>query len=150
MPFNNIRGCPCSLTNKRLMIKKIMLALMAITGLMQGHALEYPYINFLRTDGVVKTMSVEGATFTFDNGKMVVTNSTGSKTFVLTEMEKMYFTQTSGLSELVTSDDQPVEVFNESGVCLGRYDHVSQALRDLDSGVYILKSSTTTLKIAVK
>jgi len=111
---------------------------------------DYPYMYFVTTDGTLQSMAVDGMTFAFTDGSMVVTNESESKTFTLTAMNKMYFSESSGLEELVNATDESVEVYNMAGIMLGRYANTQQAMQELDRGIYVLKSQSTTLKIAVR
>jgi len=133
-----------------IMRKILYLALMLIIGALTAEAYDYPYLNFLASDGTLQTMTVDGMTIAFNDGNMVVTNGDGNQTFVLSEMDKMYFTESSGLNQLVAEADESVEVFNVSGICLGRFANAKQALAALDRGTYVMKSKSATIKIAVK
>lgn len=123
-----------------------------ITGLMTlpAAAYEYPYLNFKTADGTVQTMTVDGMTIEFSGGSMLVSNDEGSRTFTLTAMDKMYFSSSSGLAELLSDTEQQVDVYNDAGVLLGRFADARLALDSLERGIYVLKGRTVTLKIAVK
>ena len=138
------------MTITSMSIKRFFLAVaLSVATWAAASAYDYPYMNFVGNDDTILTLAVNEMTFEFSNGNMIVTNSAGEHTFALTEMKKMYFTESSGLSQLWEDVDENVEVFSESGVSMGRFKNTRQALQALESGVYIIKGETKTLKIAL-
>jgi hypothetical protein len=76
-------------------MKRIMIALTALLGLLTAHAYEYPYLVLQTTDGTVTAVGVESLTLTVSDGTLTVTNSEGTTAFTLTDLSKMYFSTTS-------------------------------------------------------
>ena len=113
-------------------------------------AYEYPYLNFLTAAGVIETMPVDNLTMSIADGQLIATNGTTTKTFALTDMVKMYFTDSSGLNSLIANTDEAVEVCTVDGVSLGRFASVKDALLSLDRGTYVIKGQSSTFKIAVQ
>ena len=48
------------------------------------------------------------------------------------------------------ADEADVEIFTTAGVSMGRFSSLSQAKQALSTGVYIVKQSDRTYKIAIK
>lgn len=135
------------------MIKRLLFMLLTIiAGLMPMTAAtyEYPYLSFLTVDGKVQSIAVDDLTITMSNGSLTASNGNATKTFTLTKLDKMFFSESSGLEQLAADNDEPVEVFDEAGISFGKFANVTDALHALDTGVYVLKSRSITLKIAVK
>lgn len=135
------------------MIKKlifILLAFVANSQSMTATTHEYPFLNFLTVDGKVQSIAVDDLNITMSNGMLTASNGRETKTFTLIKLNKMYFSESSGLEQLAADGNEPVEVFDETGISFGKFANVTDALHALDTGVYVLKSRSITLKIAVK
>ena len=137
--------------------KTLSLAVILLLGMTTAQADDYPYLMFQTTDGSTTAVAAADLTITFSDGKLLATNVDGSKTFTLTDLSKMFFSATgdaSGIDEVQDSGLQtnngPVEVFTLAGFSLGNYETLEQAKRALSPGIYLLKSGSRTIKIAVK
>ena len=114
---------------------------------------DYTYLAFRCNDGTEISLSVSNLKITFSNGQLVAVNSETNQTFSLSDLNKMYFTNSAitNMEEVLPTDlDTEVEIFTTSGVSKGRYNNLNQALQKLTKGVYIVKQSEKTYKIAVK
>lgn len=132
-------------------MKKFLLTLMVVVAAMTARAADFPYLVFQTTDGTTYTMAVESLTLNISNGQMIATNNEASHTFALSELSKMYFSETTvGIDENSISENDEVEVYAVTGVFLGRYSNIRTAVQSLKGGIYVLKTQSGTQKIAVK
>jgi hypothetical protein len=136
------------------MIKKflfvIIMAVMVGLASMAASTHEFPYLSFLTIDRTVQSIAVNDLTITMGNGTLTASNGNATMTFTLTDLDKMFFSESSGLAQLTADSVEQVEVFDESGKSVGRFANAIGALQALDSGVYVIKGKTFTLKIAVQ
>ena len=134
---------------KRLFIIFILCAAFGLS----VQAGDYTYLAFRCNDGTEISLSVSNLKITFSNGQLVAVNSETNQTFSLSDLNKMYFTNSAitNIEEFLPTDfDSEVEIFTTSGVSKGRFDNPNQAIQTLTKGVYIVKQSEKTYKIAVK
>lgn len=124
------------------MKKLLLICLILCAGLTATHAEDYPYLTFELTDGTKASVSTASLTLTI-NG---TTLTTGSQSFELTNLSKMYFS-TSNMStgiETISSAtiDEATDIYDLQG------HKVTKA--QMKKGVYIVKTKDKTYKIAVK
>ena len=136
-------------------MKKSLLLFFAMMGLTatQADNYDYPYLVFQQSDGTVQSVAVESLVLTIDNGQLVATNASGTQSFTLSQLSQMYFaTNVTAIGEVETATitDQPVEVFTLAGTAVGKFENISQAKAALSKGIYVVKSESQTLKIAVR
>lgn len=123
-------------------MKKIALLFLILVGTLTAMADGYTYLTFETTDGAKASVDVSSLTLTI-SGK---TMTAGSQTFVLSNLSKMYFSntdETTGIEE-ITSETL--------GEATDIYDlHGHQVTKDqMKRGVYIVKTKTRTYKMIVK
>lgn len=116
---------------------------------------DYPYLTFLDTNGTEQSVVATGLVITFSDGQMNATDNNGKVTTIsLSDLKKMYFSSaTSAIDSTGTEEeakDSEVEVFTLAGNSLGKYEDIRQAKTALQKGVYVVKRSHQTLKIAVQ
>lgn len=90
---------------------------------------------------------------TIANGKLTATNSSGTESFTLTDLTKMYFSTetTTGIKGVSTdSTDKPVTVYDVNGREMGSYNSLEAAKSSLRQGVYVIKQDNQTFKIVVR
>ena len=124
-------------------MKKLLLTcLILCAGLTTMHAEDYSYLTFELTDGTKVSVSTASLTLTI-NG---TTLTTGSQSFTLTNLSKMYFSTTNmstGIETITTATlDDATDIYDLQGhkVTKGQ----------MKKGVYIIKTKDKTYKIAVK
>ena len=138
----------------QVIMKKVLCSI--VTLLAAGavaNASDYDYLTFETTSGAVQSVAVESLVMTFEDGRLVARNGETEVSFAVADLSMMYFTSaTTSINPLqAVSDEQGVVVYSVSGVCLGRYESVSQAKESLTvSGVYIMKSGSSTVKMVVR
>lgn len=141
-----------------IMKRTILLAAIAAWEFNPTWADDYPYLMFQTADGSTTAVTASDLTITFSDGKLIATNAEGTQTLNLTNLSKMYFSATGDANAIedVKADGQlnmsqePVEVFTLTGISIGKYDTLQQAKSSLSQGIYVVKSASRTLKIAVK
>ncbi len=113
-------------------------------------AYDYPYLVIQTTDGTSQSIEAEKLVLTFSGSQLVATNGTENLTLTVSDLNKMYFSSTSSAVNQISEADGEVEVFTLSGVRMGSYSSVAQALQSLRSGIYVMSSKEKTIKITVK
>lgn len=125
-------------------MKKIVLLFLAMMGLSVAHAdNSYTYLTFETTDGARISVPASQLKMTIRGNTL----STGTQTFTLANLSKMYFTATdettTGISAATAATiDEATEVYDLNG---RRIDN-----RNLPKGVYIVKTKDRTYKMTVK
>ncbi len=113
-------------------------------------ATDYKYLIIETTDGTAYNLTATGQTITFENGNLVSSDGT---TIALTSLAKMYFSETSGISEMTSSEisGQPVTVYDTKGALMGQFADMAAARQVLRKGVYVIKKENgDSMKMAVK
>ena len=136
-------------------MKKIVLLLMTLAGALtvQGrvHTLQemaeraYNFLTFEMTDGAKVSVAISSLTLTINGNTLTA----GSQTFTLSNLSKMYFSNTSGIRTL----DLPTSgatAWTTTGIHMGTFNSHEEALSHLPKGIYIIKSSAGTIKTIVK
>jgi len=118
------------------------LLLVALAGALTVKADSYTYLTFETTDGEKVSVSLESLTITISG----TTLTTGSQSFTLTNLSRMYFTytdETDGIKE-VTRDalNEATEIYDLQGHKVSN--------EQLKKGVYIVKTKQRTYKIVTK
>lgn len=122
-------------------MKKIIIILTLLGGVITAQADDYPYLTFETNNG--EKVSVEFSSdisLTFTSTTLKVGNQ---KTFNLKDLKKMYFSssnQTTGIST-VTVDDYKI---------YGYYDLQGRPVEQPKKGIYVIKTSRGTKKVYVK
>ena len=124
-------------------MKKILLTvLLFYAGLTAVQAEDYPYLTFELTDGTKASVPAASLTLTI-NG---TTLTTGSQSFELTNLSKMYFSTSNMSTGIKSIDNGELTIDNEIYDLQGH--KVTKA--QMKKGVYIVKTKEKTYKIAVK
>ena len=134
---------------KRLLITLIVFAALALS----VQAGDYAYLTFRSNDGTEISFSVDHLNITFSNGQLVVVNNETNQALSLSDLNKMYFTNSAvtNIEEAQPVEGEAdVEIFTTAGVSMGRFSSLNQAKQALSMGVYIVKQSDRTYKIAIK
>ncbi len=131
-------------------MKRILLTILCVIGITAAMAYDYTYLVFQTSNGTATAIDVNDLTITVSGSSLVVTNSNGSQTFALSDLSKMYFSETAGISDISTDKDQAIEVFTPSGLSLGKFDNLLSAQNQLEKGVYIVKSNSKTSKVIIQ
>ena len=124
-------------------MKKILFTVLFFcAGLTAILAEDYPYLTFELTDGTKASVPAASLTLTISG----TTLSTGSQSFTLTNLSKMYFSTTDMSTGIKSIDNGELTIDNEIYDLQGH--KVTKA--QMKKGVYIVKTKDKTYKIAVK
>ena len=126
-------------------MKRIILLLTILAGVLTAQAEEYTYLTFETTDGTKASVSVASdITLSFNGALLTV----GSQTFTLTNLSKVYFstsdeTSTTGISTIMKADlDEATEIYDLQGHKVSK--------DQMRRGVYVIKTKQGTFKLNVK
>lgn len=123
-------------------MKKIVLFLTMLVGTLTVQASDYTYLTFETTDGAKASVSVEGLTLSISG----TTLTAGTQSFTLTNLSKMYFSntnETTGISEVMRAElDEATEIYNLQGHKVSK--------DQMHRGVYVIKTKQGTFKLNVK
>ena len=124
-------------------MKKIILFMTMMVGVLTAHADSYTFLTFETTDGAKASVSVSDLTLTISG----TTLTAGTQSFTLTNLSKMYFSTsdetTTGISEVMKADlDEATDIYDLQG------HRVTKA--QMRRGVYILKTKSRTYKMVVR
>lgn len=133
-------------------MKKFLIPTMALMLAMSASAETYPYLSFQTADGSIVSLKSDNLNLTIEDGKLVVQNGEGSNKFVLTDLARMFFSQSTetAITNLNTDVNSTLQVYTTSGVFLGEFDSERSLRRSVSSGIYVVKTNGRTLKMAVK
>ena len=124
-------------------MKKIVIIMMALVGALTVQAEEYAYLTFETTDGAKASVSVASdVTLTISGTTLTV----GSQSFTLTNLSKMYFSntdETTGIEEITSATlDEATDIYDLQG---------HKVTKDqMRRGVYIVKTNSRTYKMVVR
>ena len=133
-------------------MKKIVLLLMTLAGALtvQGrvHTLQemaeraYNFLTFEMTDGAKVSVAISSLTLTINGNTLTA----GSQTFTLSNLSKMYFSntdETTGIEEMTSATlEEAAEFYDLQGHRIAK--------EQMTKGVYIVKTKSKTQKIVVK
>ncbi len=126
-------------------MKKIVLFLTMMVGVLTAHADSYTYLTFETTDGAKASLSVEGLTLSISG----TTLTAGAQSFTLTNLSKMYF---STSDETATGISEELRVNSEEFASATFYDLHGKMVdkSQLSKGIYIVKTKSRTYKMVVR
>lgn len=125
-------------------MKKIILLLMTLVGVLTVQAEEtYTYLTFETTDGAKASVPASELKLTISGTTLTV----GSQSFTLSNLSKMYFSNTDESTtgiESITSEtlDEAADIYDLQGHKITR--------EQMKKGVYIVKTKERTYKIMAK
>ena len=76
-------------------MKRILLYLSMLTATLAMHAEGYPYLTFQTSDGTLLSLSVSSLALSVSGTSLVCTNGDGTQTFTLSDLSKMYFSESN-------------------------------------------------------
>lgn len=133
-------------------MRKICLFVAAALCSLLLQSADYPYLVFTNTAGTTTVMNVSSLTITVSGNTLQVTNSDGTETFALADLASMQFSVDGSTTALdnVLDADKAVELFSATGVQLGSFSSLVEAVQGLNTGVYVIKQGDSTQTVVVK
>jgi ethanolamine utilization protein EutA (predicted chaperonin) len=124
-------------------MKKILMLLTMLVGALTAQAEDYTYLTFETTDGAKASVSVASdVTLTISGTTLTV----GSQSFTLTNLSKMYFSntdETTGIEEITSATlDEATDIYDLQGHKVSK--------EQMRRGVYIVKTNSRTYKMVVR
>ena len=124
-------------------MKKIVLLLTILVGVLTAQADSYTYLTFETTDGAKASVSVSDLTLSISG----TTLTAGTQSFTLSNLSKMYFStsdeSTTDIEEITSATlDEATDIYDLQG------HKVTKA--QMKKGVYIVKTKLRTYKIVMK
>jgi ethanolamine utilization protein EutA (predicted chaperonin) len=124
-------------------MKKILMLLTMLVGALTAQAEDYTYLTFETTDGAKASVSVASdVTLTISGTTLTV----GSQSFTLTNLSKMYFSntdETTGIEEITSATlDEATDIYDLQGHKVSK--------DQMRRGVYIVKTNSRTYKMVVR
>ena len=123
-------------------MKKIVIIMMALVGALTVQAEEYAYLTFETTDGAKASVDVSSLTLTVSGNTLTA----GSQTFTLSNLSKMYFSNTS---ETTAIEEITTATLDEAADIYDLQEH-KVTKEQMKRGVYIVKTKSKTYKMIVK
>lgn len=125
---------------------------LALLSAMAVRAADYKSLVFQTSDGTT-AVDLSSLVLTVADGKLVAANASGTQTFDLATLSKMYFSteEATGVKSVTTDGKaSPLLVYDLSGRKVGSYTSLEAAKSVLRQGVYVVRQNDKTFKIAVK
>ncbi len=124
-------------------MKKLLFSLIFMAGTLAAQADDYAYLTFETTDGTRTSVAVSSLTLSISG----TTLTAGNQSFTLSNLSKMYFStsdETTGISDEIRmrSEEIVTDVYDLNGRKVNK--------DNLKEGVYVIKGTDGTYKIAVK
>ena len=124
-------------------MKKLLMTVIVMTGMLPALADDYSYLTFELTDGTKTSVSSTSLTITIQNGKLMV----GSQEFNLTDLSKMYFSFSDDSADVikeVNRDDfeEVTDIYDLQGRKVNE--------EQMKSGIYVIKTKKGTFKVSVR
>ena len=116
-------------------------------------AADYPYLVFTNTSGTSTVLCVSNLTFAVSGSSLQVKNADGTNSFTLTDLANMQFSKDGSVVsaiENVIDAGSAVEVFSMTGVRLGQYNSLLEAVSSTCTGAYVIKQGNNTQTIVLK
>ena len=134
-------------------MKRRLFILVTVICAVMAQAADYPYLVFTNTGGTTTVLGVTNMTLAVSGSNLSVTNADGTNTFVLTDLANMQFSvdgSTVSAIDHVLDAGQPVSVFSLTGISLGTFNSLTEGVKTLSTGPYVIKQGTNTQTIVIK
>ena len=132
-----------------MFMKKFVLLLMTLIGTLKVQADSFSYLTFETTDGEKVSVAVDESLGLSISG---TTLTVGSQSFTLTNLSKMYFTETDETATGIESSQKSKNEIEDDAEVYDLRGHkiVKSSNRKLTHGVYIIKTTDKTYKLIIK
>ncbi len=131
---------------------KNLFLLLALCFAMMAHASTYKYLVFTNQAGMTTAFSVNNLTLKVNGSDLQVMNDDGTVNLVLTDVVSMQFSadKTATGVEDVFNADAPVQVYSVTGVLLGTYTSLLEAVKSLQAGTYVILNGDQSQTVVIK
>lgn len=124
-------------------MKKLLMTVIVMTGMLPALAGDYSYLTFELTDGTKTSVSSTALTITIQDDKLMV----GLQKFNLADLSKMYFSisdeSADGIEEVNISNlDDVTDIYDLQGRKVNK--------EQMKSGIYVIKTKKGTFKVSVR
>ena len=133
-------------------LKKIFIAFVVATLSGFVYADDYSHITFVTSD-CLQSIESSNLVMTVSGNNLVATNGTTTLTLSLSQLQKMYFSDSEGVytNLQLTEENQTItEVFTLDGRSIGTFQSLREAVIGLNKGSYILRQGQNTQKIILQ
>ncbi|MBO6307185.1 MAG: hypothetical protein J6M55_06740 [Paludibacteraceae bacterium] len=134
-------------------MKRSLFVLAVVLCSLMAQAADYPYLVFTNTGGTSTVMDVSDLTLAVSGSSLQVTNTAGTTSFTLTNLANMQFSKdgsTVSAIENVIDAGVAVELFSMTGVSLGHFNTLLEAVSVTGAGAYVVKQGNNTQTIVIK
>ncbi len=133
-------------------MRKIIVAFVALMCCSYTQAEDFAYMGFVKADGSEVTVSAENLIMTFVDGALCVEATDNSLVIPVSELNKMFFTNNvvTGIRDLGSAINEKKYVYSLSGAFLGTFENMESVRQSYGKGVYLVKESGKTSKLAVR
>lgn len=134
-------------------MKRSLFILVTVICAVMAQAADYPYLVFTNTGGTTTVLGVTNMTLAVSGSNLSVTNADGTTAFVLTDLANMQFSvdgSTVSAIDHVLDAGQPVSVFSLTGISLGTFNSLTEGVKTLSTGTYVIKQGVNTQTVIVK
>ena len=125
-------------------MKRIILLLTTLVGVLTAQAEDYTYLTFETSDGAKTSVDISSLPVTINLDKSTLT--IGDKTFALPNLSKMHFStqnETTGIQEVsVITLDEAIDIYDMHGRKVNK--------EQMRRGIYVMKTKQGTRKVSVK
>lgn len=100
-------------------------------------------------DGSEQSIGAENLEMTFDDGSIIADNGVISLNIPLSNLQQFYFGSSAGI-ETLAQEQSDWSVYDLDGKYVGKFSNLNMCRGHLQTGIYIAKNTTATIKIALK
>ena len=133
-------------------MKRQVLTALILTGAVAAQAADFQYLTIEKKDGTAVSLTAVGLDITYADGSMTATNGSETATLALTDVSRMFFSNSKETTAIAAIDDLlpevPADVYSLSGRLVAS--GVTPADLRLPAGIYIVKQQKTNKKIQVR
>ena len=126
-------------------MKRRTVMTLLLAGSLAAQATDYQYLTIEKNDGTALSLTAVGLNITYTGTQLTATNGYETTTFSLSEISRMYFSntkETTGIETTVAEIAKDAEVYDLNGRRV--------LASNLQKGVYIVKENGKTRKVTIK
>lgn len=134
-------------------MKRLSILTVALMFALTASSDNYPYLSFQTSSGSVVSLPSEGLNLLFSGNTLVAQNGDNTTEFALADLTRMFFSQSveTAISDLTSNQpSSSLAVYTVSGVYVGTFDSERSLRKNVNPGIYIVKTNGKTLKMTVR